>query len=86
MGLRDRLERLEGDHSPELRKDRFCTRLVTTELVLHPNGREERIGYPPPELCAFCPERYSPTPGVQHVEVVLDRRRSHSGELGNLLT
>ena len=77
MGLSNRLERLEGNLGPELCEERYCTRVVTTELVLHPDGREERIGNPPPELCAACPERCSPTPRVRHVEVVLDRRGLH---------
>lgn len=82
MALRDRLNRLEGAYAPELCEERFCTRLVTTELVLHPDGTEECIGNPPPELCASCPERSSPTPRVRHIEVVLDRRGLRSGERG----
>jgi hypothetical protein len=82
VALSDRLKRLEGEHDLELCKERFCTRLVTTELVLHPDGTQERIGDPPPELCASCPERSSPMPGVRHIEVVLDRRGLHSGERG----
>lgn len=82
MALSDRLNRLEKEHELELCEERFCTRLVTTELVLHPNGTEERIGDPPPELCASCPEHSSPTPRVRHIEVVLDRRGLHSGERG----
>jgi hypothetical protein len=82
VALRDRLKRLEGAQSPELCEERFCTRVVTTELVLHPDGREERIGDPPPELCASCPERLSPTPRVRHIEVVLDRRGLDGGGRG----
>jgi hypothetical protein len=82
VALSDRLKRLEGDYGPELCEERFCTRLVTTELVLHPDGRKERIGDPPRELCASCPERFSPTPRVRHIEVVLDRRGLHGGGRG----
>ena len=82
MALSDRLNRLEGEYGPELCEERFCMRFVTTELVLHPDGREERIGNPHPELCAPCPERSSPTPRVRHVEVVLDRRGMRGGERG----
>jgi hypothetical protein len=82
VALRGRLNKLEKGHAPELCEGRFCTRLVTTELVLHPDGREERIGNPPPDLCTSCPEHASPTPRVRHIEVVLDRRGLHSGELG----
>jgi hypothetical protein len=82
MALRDRLKTLEAAYGPELCEGRFCTRLVTTELVLHPDGREERIGDPPPPLCATCPERSSPTPRVRHIKVVLDRRGLHRGERG----
>ena len=82
MALRDRLKRLEEDQGLELCEERYCMRVVTTELVLHPDGREEQIGNPPPELCDSCPERSNPTPRVRHVEVVLDRRGLHSVELG----
>jgi hypothetical protein len=78
VALRDRLNRLEKEHGPELCEGRYCTRVVTAELVLHPDGTEERIGAPPPDLCTSCPERTSPTPRVGHVEVVLDRRGLHS--------
>jgi hypothetical protein len=74
VALSDRLKKLEAEYGPELCVERFCLRLVTTELILHPDGRKERIGDPPPELCASCPERSSPTPRVRHVVVVLDRR------------
>jgi hypothetical protein len=84
---RPRLRGLQAGRCPGclrgvLCEGRYCKRLVTTELVLHPDGREERIGDPPPELCASCPERLSPTPRVGHIEVVLDRRGLHNGELG----
>ena len=82
MGLKDRLKILEGAYGPELCEGRFYERLVTTKRVLHPDGREERIGDPPPPLCATCPERSSPRPRVRHIEVVLDRRESHHGERG----
>ncbi len=82
MALRDRLKRLEGAYGPELCEERYCMRLVTTELVLHPDGREERIGDPSPELCASCPEHSNPTPSVRHIEIVLDRRGLHGGGRG----
>jgi hypothetical protein len=82
MAIEERLRRLEAERGPKLCEERYCTRVVTTELVLHPDGRKERIGNPPPELCASCPERLSPKPRVGHVEVVLDRRGLRGGELG----
>jgi hypothetical protein len=81
VALRDRLKRLEGDYGPELCEERYCIWAPTfTEVIRHPDGREERIGDPPPPLCASCPERLSPTPRVRHIEVVLDRRGLHSDE------
>jgi hypothetical protein len=82
VALSDRLKRLEGEHGPELCEERYCTRLVTTELVLHPEGREERIGNPPPPLCASCPYASDPRAPIRHIEVILDRRGLHSGEQG----
>jgi hypothetical protein len=82
VALRVRLKRLEGDFGPMLCEERYCMRVVTTELVLHPDGREERIGNPPPELCTSCPELSNRRPRVRHIEVILDRRKLHSSELG----
>jgi hypothetical protein len=74
VALSDRLKRLEEDYGVKLCEERYCARIVTTERILHPDGTQERIGRPPPELCTSCPEHTNPTPRVRHVEVVLDRR------------
>jgi hypothetical protein len=72
--LSDRLNRLKGDYGPELCEERYCWRSATTELILHPDGTQERIGSPPPPLCASCPEQSNSRPGVRHIEVVRDYR------------
>ncbi len=77
MALSERLKRLEAERGPELCEERFCMRLVTTELVLHPDGREERIGNPPPPLCAACPYPDDPNAPIRHIEVVLDYQGDH---------
>jgi hypothetical protein len=77
MGIEKRLRKLEAERGPELCEERFCMRRVTTELVLHPDGRKERIGNPSPPLCAICPHVDDPNAPIRHIEVVLDRRGDH---------
>ena len=77
MGIERRLRRLEAQRGPKLCEERFCMRVVTTELILHPDGKEERIGDPLPPLCAVCPYPDDPNAPIRHIEVVLDRRGDH---------
>jgi hypothetical protein len=77
MGVEARLRRLEAQRGPEQCEERFCMRVVTTELILHPDGRKERIGNPPPLLCATCPYPDDPSAPIRHIEVVLDHRGGH---------
>jgi hypothetical protein len=76
------LNRLEREQGLELCEERYCLWTTFTETNVYPDGTHERIGNPPPELCASCPERSSPTPRVRHIEVVLDRRGLHGGGRG----
>jgi hypothetical protein len=68
MGLAARVKQLEED-GPELCEQRYCTRLVTTEVTLYPDGTADRIGEEPPPKCASCPYREGGGP-IRHVEVV----------------
>ncbi len=49
---------------------RPCKRIYTVEVVRYAGGTEERLGGPPPPLCAACPERSNPKPRIRHIEVV----------------
>jgi hypothetical protein len=51
-----------------------CEQTVATELILHPDGTQERVGTPPPPLCASCPEHNATKRRIRHVEIRLDRR------------
>ena len=68
--LGNELERIRRALGPELCEERSCAKVFTTELVIHPDGSEERIGNPPPPLCERCPERSNPEPPVRCVTIV----------------
>ena len=67
MGLAARVKRLEGN-GPELCEEGYCMRLVTTELILYPDGTMDQIGEAPPPKCAACPYREGGL--IRHIEVV----------------
>ena len=74
--LYSELERLRRAVGPRLCSPSPPCRTVTaSEMVLRPDGTEERIGARPRPPCDGCPERESRR--VRHVEVVLDRRNRH---------
>ncbi len=68
--LGSEVERLRRAVGPELCAERPCRRVSTVEVVRHPDGTEERLGEPPPALCASCPERSNPKPRIRHIKVV----------------
>jgi hypothetical protein len=53
---------------------KWCEHTVATELILHPNGTQERVGELAHPLCASCPERNANKKRIRHVEIRLDRR------------
>ena len=67
MGIEKRLRRLEAQRGSKLCEERFCIRVVTTELIVHPDGKEERIGDPPPPPCATCPYADDPNAPRRHI-------------------
>jgi len=72
MALADRLRRakkLEAAVGPQLCEARPCMRRVTTEVIVHPDGTEERLGEGPPPLCDLCPYREGGGP-IRHIEIV----------------
>ena len=68
--LRSELDRLRQKIGPSLCEERACTMLVSTELIIHPDGTEEHVGNPPPPLCDRCPHRSDPNAPVRHIVVV----------------
>jgi hypothetical protein len=70
MGIGDRLARAEGRLGPELCEARPCHVLTTTELIVHADDTEERVGHWPPPLCATCPERDNPRRPIRHIVLV----------------
>jgi hypothetical protein len=70
MGIEKRLRRLEAERGPKLCEEHYCMRAPTVvEVILHPDGTEERLGEGPPPLCDLCPYREGGGP-IRHIEVV----------------
>ncbi len=80
MGVGDRVNRARERLGPSACANPApCRIIVTTELAVYPDC-EERLGTPPPPLCATCPEHESSRPRVRWVEVVRDLRNRHGGD------
>jgi len=67
VAIEDRLKRLEGE-GPELCAERPCAVVRFTEVILHPDGTEERLGKEPPALCEECPTLTGRAP-MRRIEV-----------------
>jgi len=78
MGVGARLNRVRERMGPSTCANPApCRIIVTTELAVYPDC-EERLGAPPPPLCATCPEHESSRPHVRWVEVRKDYRKGRA--------